>query len=57
MVIRVLLTSILDDLGLADLDRIKIDNVAVNDLRWDGERWKTAYLNRTIGANLDRFSW
>jgi probable phosphoglycerate mutase len=57
MVIRVLLTSILDDLGVADLDRIKIDNVAVNDLRWDGDRWRAVELNMRIGESLDRFSW
>ncbi|MHC5544908.1 histidine phosphatase family protein, partial [Singulisphaera rosea] len=42
VVIRVLLTSILDDLGPHDFDRIGIEFVAVNDLRWDGTHWRSA---------------
>jgi broad specificity phosphatase PhoE len=57
MVIRVLLTSILDDPGPAGVNRIKIDNVAINDLRWDGERWVAIALNQTIGEDLDTFAW
>lgn len=42
VVIRVLLTTLLGDLGPQDFDRIGIDFVAVNDLRWDGTRWRSA---------------
>ena len=57
MVIRVLLTSLLAEPGIAGLERVKIDNVAVNDLRWDGSRWTAVALNRTLGGDLDTFAW
>lgn len=38
VVIRVLLTSLVEGFGPSDFGRIGIDNVAVNDLRWDGSR-------------------
>ena len=50
VVIRVLLTSLLDGANPADFDRFGIDFVAVNDLRWDGQTWRAAMLN---GKALD----
>jgi len=47
LVIRVLLTILLPDLGPADFGRVGIDNCAINDLRWDGECWRAEALNRT----------
>ena len=46
LVIRVLLTTLLDGFGPADFARIGIDNCAINDLRWEGERWDAVALNR-----------
>ena len=46
VVIRVLLTTILDDYTPADYARIAIRHVAVNDLRYDGRRWSAAALDR-----------
>jgi 2,3-bisphosphoglycerate-dependent phosphoglycerate mutase len=57
VVIRVLLTSILEGRGPADFDRFPIDNVALNDLRWDAARWRAVALNQTVGGELDAFSW
>ncbi len=39
VVIRVLLTSLIEELEPRDFDKIGIENVAINDLRWDGSRW------------------
>lgn len=39
VVIRVLLTSLLEGRGPRDFDRIGIDFVAVTDLRFDGHQW------------------
>ena len=46
VLIRVVLASVLDDLGPADFDRIGIDNGAINDLRWDGRSWRAVALNQ-----------
>ena len=40
IVIRVLLLSLLENLQPADFDRIAIDFASINDLRWDGDRWR-----------------
>jgi broad specificity phosphatase PhoE len=40
VVIRVLLTSLIEGLGPADFSRIAIDFIAIHDLRWDGIRWR-----------------
>jgi probable phosphoglycerate mutase len=45
VVIRVLLTSLLEDKGPADFESFAIDFVAVNDLSYDGETWKAVSLN------------
>ncbi|MEO6810217.1 MAG: histidine phosphatase family protein [Isosphaeraceae bacterium] len=39
LVIRVVLTTLLDGFSPADFQRIGISNVAVNEILWDGERW------------------
>jgi broad specificity phosphatase PhoE len=40
VLIRVVITSLVDGLGPADFDRTGIEFVAVNDLRWNGLRWR-----------------
>jgi broad specificity phosphatase PhoE len=57
VVIRVLLTTILEGFGPADFDAFPIDNVALNDLRWDGARWAAVALNHRIASELDSFAW
>ncbi|WP_422925910.1 histidine phosphatase family protein [Singulisphaera sp. PoT] len=42
VVIRVLLTSLLEGLDHRDFDAVTIENTAINDLRWDGARWYAA---------------
>lgn len=44
VVIRVLLTSLLEGHSPADFERIAIDFVAINDLRHDGARWRAEVL-------------
>lgn len=39
VVIRVVLSSLVDGYGPADFGRIPIDHVGVNDLRWNGTSW------------------
>ncbi len=59
VVIRVILTTILEGKGAADFDKYPIDNVAINDLRWDGTRWEALVLNRRAGleGDGDQFAW
>jgi 2,3-bisphosphoglycerate-dependent phosphoglycerate mutase len=45
VLIKIALTSLLDGFGPADFDRIGIDTASVNDLRWDGFRWRAEVLN------------
>jgi broad specificity phosphatase PhoE len=47
VVIRVLLCSLGEGRGPADFATIPIEFVAVNDLRWDGIRWRTEGFDRT----------
>jgi len=51
IVIRVLLLSLLSDLTPADFDRIAIDFASINDLRWDGRRWRSVTLNETVAPS------
>lgn len=44
VVIKVLLTTLLDRHTPADYDRIAIDHVAVNDLRYNGQKWRAEQL-------------
>ena len=46
LVIRVLLTTILDALTPRDLDKIGIDCTAMNDLLWDGRKFRILALNQ-----------
>ena len=49
MVIRVLLSDLLGGPGPAAFDGFGIDYVAINDLRFDGQAWLAAALNRPVG--------
>jgi broad specificity phosphatase PhoE len=51
VVIRVLLLSLLEGLGHADFDRIAIDFSSINDLRWDGLRWRAQALNQVVAPS------
>jgi broad specificity phosphatase PhoE len=51
IVIRVLLLSLLAGLGPADFNRIAIDFASVNDLRWDGRRWRAQALNQLVAPS------
>jgi 2,3-bisphosphoglycerate-dependent phosphoglycerate mutase len=44
MLIRVLLASLVRGMSVADIHGIKIDNVAVNELSWDGEAFDAIQL-------------
>lgn len=57
VVIRVMLTTILEGQSPADFERFSIDNTAINDLRFDGRNWTAAALNRKIGSDFDDFAW
>jgi broad specificity phosphatase PhoE len=57
VVIRVFLTTVLDAHGPEHFDRFAIDNTALNDLRWDGARWKAVSLNRRVGQDFDPIAW
>jgi 2,3-bisphosphoglycerate-dependent phosphoglycerate mutase len=57
VVIRVMLTSILDGRGPSTFDRFAIDNVALNDLLWDGKAWTAVALNQRIVEEQDPFTW
>ncbi len=46
VVIRVLLTTLLERYSPRDFDRIGIANCGINDLRFDGSRWRAESLNR-----------
>lgn len=54
IVIRVVLLSLLPDLTSADFDRIAIDFASINDLRWDGRRWRAEALNRVVASSSAR---
>jgi broad specificity phosphatase PhoE len=52
IVIRVLLTSLLEGLGPSDFERIRIRTGSLCDLRWDGARWSaTAFDDRPSGCS------
>lgn len=54
IVIRVLLLSLLPDMTSADFDRIAIDFASINDLRWNGERWRAVSLNQVVASSEAR---
>ncbi len=51
VVIRVTLLSLLEGFQPADFDRIAIDFASINDLRWDGRRWKAHALNQVVAPS------
>ncbi|MGZ5941287.1 MAG: histidine phosphatase family protein [Isosphaeraceae bacterium] len=51
VVIRVVLLSLLEGLEPADFDRIAIDFASINDLRWNGTRWKAHALNQVVAPS------
>jgi broad specificity phosphatase PhoE len=57
VVIRVALTTLLDELAPGGFDRIAIDNVALNELDWDGIRWTAGALNRRVVPVNDSDDW
>jgi broad specificity phosphatase PhoE len=57
VVIRVLLSTILPGHGPEHFERFAIDNTAVNDLRWDGARWRAVALNRRLVAEFETYAW
>jgi broad specificity phosphatase PhoE len=54
VVIRVLISSLVEGFGPSDFGRIGIDNVAVNDLRSDGLRWRLVAFRGEDRAVVDR---
>ncbi len=50
MVIRVLLSGLLEGRGPAAFDGFGIDHVAINDLRFDGQVWRAGPLNCPVGG-------
>jgi broad specificity phosphatase PhoE len=54
VVIRVALICLLASHSHADFDRIAIDFASVNDLRFDGARWRAEALNRVAAASAAR---
>lgn len=57
VVIRVLLTSLLEGQGPGQFERFAIDNAAVNDLREASGRWRAVSLNQRMDGETDAFSW
>jgi 2,3-bisphosphoglycerate-dependent phosphoglycerate mutase len=51
VVIRVVLLSLLEGLEPADFDRIAIDFASINDVRWDGTRWRAHGLNQVVAPS------
>jgi broad specificity phosphatase PhoE len=54
VVIRIILCSILPNLGPADFDRVAIDFASVNDLRFDGRFWQAERLNWVMAPSQAR---
>jgi 2,3-bisphosphoglycerate-dependent phosphoglycerate mutase len=54
VVIRVVLLSLIDDLKAGDFDRIAIDFASINDLGWDGQRWRAHTLNHLVAPSPRR---
>jgi 2,3-bisphosphoglycerate-dependent phosphoglycerate mutase len=51
MVIRVVLACLLECFQPADFDRIAIDFASINDLRWEGNRWRAQTLNQVLAPS------
>ena len=54
IVLRVLLTTLIDDLPPAEFDRIAIDFASINELVRDGHRWRAETLNRIVAPSPAR---
>ena len=59
VVIRVVLSTLLEDKRPADFGGIAIANVALNDLRFDGARWTAVSLNQSVVRleGEDSYEW
>lgn len=53
VVIRVLLTSLLEDYSPADYDRIAIEFVAVNEIIGEGSCWRAMALGQSVSSSND----
>ncbi|GAC1474866.1 MAG: histidine phosphatase family protein [Isosphaeraceae bacterium] len=51
VVIRVLLSTILDGYGPANFSEFSIDNAAINELVWDGKHWRALLLNQILAED------
>ncbi len=54
VVIRVILTSLLEGAHPSEFDRFAIDFASVNDLRFDGKSWTASGLNQVVAASPAR---
>jgi probable phosphoglycerate mutase len=54
IVLRVLLTTLLDELPPTAFDRIAIDFASINELVWDGKRWRAEALNQVVAPSPAR---
>jgi broad specificity phosphatase PhoE len=54
IVIRVLLLGLLPGLSPPDFDRIAIDFASINDLCWNGRRWRAQGLNQLVAPSPER---
>jgi broad specificity phosphatase PhoE len=54
VVIRIALINLIDTLQPADFDEIGIDFGGINDLEWDGGRWKALALNQVLVTSETR---
>jgi 2,3-bisphosphoglycerate-dependent phosphoglycerate mutase len=54
VVIRVVLLSLIDDLEAGDFDRIAIDFASINDLGYDGQKWRAHALNHLVAPSPGR---
>jgi probable phosphoglycerate mutase len=51
IVIRVVLTTLLDELPPAEFDRIAIDFASINELAWGGQSWRAETLNQVVAPS------
>lgn len=54
VVVRVVLCSLLPDLCPARFDSVAIDFASINDLRFDGDRWRAESLNQVVSPSTSR---
>ncbi len=51
VVVRIILCSLLPDLSPARFDSVAIDFASINDLRFDGDRWRADRLNWVVSPS------